>query len=338
MEGISRLIITPDKKSSLFSDEELRTRGRSFVKKDESLGFRLIANHKDKRYSINSEGFRGEEFPADFNSRFKILALGESTTFGWDVKDDESYPYYLMQELQNLLESEASAPNKARLKPSVPSFTKTLQKNQDIYVINGGVPSYTSAQTLLYMREILKKDKIQPDIILINILWNDIWYSSIANWHPNILIHQTTPKWLSFLTQHSRLFYALTIGADSKKAKKDIFNQKAYSYYIDNLKEMITLAKKHNIKIAFVEPPFDADHMSENLDEFQVTYSKRFLIETAKRYRKSMHQLAKEESIPILNHSLSLDHLHQNKLFLDALHPTPKGNKIMAKDISIGIL
>jgi len=312
MEGISRLIITPDKKSSLFSDEELRTRGRSFIKKDESLGFRLIANHKDKRYSINSEGFRGEEFPTDFNSRFKILALGESTTFGWDVKDDESYPYYLMQELQ--------------------------KNRKDIYVINGGVPSYTSAQTLLYMREILKKDKIQPDIILINILWNDIWYSSISNWHPNILIHQTTPKWLSFLTQHSRLFYALTIGADSKKAKKDIFNQKAYSYYIDNLKEMITLAKKHNIKIAFVEPPFDADHMSENLDEFQVTYSKSFLIETAKRYRKSMHQLAKDNGITVLNHSLSLDHLHQKQLFLDALHPTPKGNKIMAKDISNDIL
>ena len=315
MEGISRLLISKDKKSSLFSDEELRTRGRSFVEKDETLGFRLVPNYKDKRYSINSEGFRGEEFPKDFNSKFKILTLGESTTFGWDVKNDETYPYYLMQK---------------------------LQKNpKNVYVINGGIPSYTSAQTLLYMREIFKKDKIRPDIILINILWNDIWYSSISNWHPNILIHQKNPTWLSFLTQHSRLFYALTIGVageDSKKAKKDIFNQKAYTYYIDNLKGMINLAKKHNIQIAFVEPPFDADHMSENLDEFQVTYSKKFFIETAKKYRKSMQQLAKKEGIPILNHSLSLDHLHQPKLFLDALHPTPKGNKQIAEDIYTDVL
>ena len=305
IEGGSRLLITKDKKSSLFSDEELRTRGRSFVEKDEIRGFRLVANYQDERYGINSEGFRGEEFPKDFESRFKILALGESTTFGWDVKNHETYPHYLMQELQ--------------------------KKEPNHYVINGGIPSYTSAQTLLYMQEILEKGKIKPDIILVNILWNDLWYSTVKNWHPNILVHQKPPSWLSFLTQHSYFFHGLIVGLKKSTKEVDLFNKKAYTHYLSNLQDMILLAHKHHTKFVFIEAPFDADHMAERLDEFQIQYTKAFLIKTAKAYRNSMHQLAKENHISVLNHPLSLDHLHQKELFLDALHPTSKGDQLMAE-------
>jgi len=307
IEGISRVVIDKNQKEFLFSDEKLRVRGRPFVEQDEIKGFKLIPNYKDNLYTINKYGFRGEEFPNNFNNRFKILTLGESTTFGWDVKDNETYPYYLMKELE--------------------------KKYSNLYVINGGVPSYTSAQTLLYMKEILEKGKISPNLILVNIMWNDIWYSSVKNWHKNILIHQKPPKWLDFLAKNSYFVYGLIMGFKNNK-KTDIFNQRAYNYYLQNIENMINLAEKYNIEIKFIEPPFDADHLDGNLSEFQITYTKPFLIKTAKKYREGLKKLLKDREIKLINHSLSLDNLHQKNLFLDALHPTPQGNSIMAKDIS----
>ena len=308
IEGTSRLFISKEMRSSLFSDEDLRIRGRSFIQKDEKRGFALVPNFQNRNYHINSQGFRGEEFPKNFDSKFKILALGESTTFGWDVNDTQTYPYYLQQEFQ--------------------------KKEPNYYVINGGIPSYTSTQTLLYMKEILEKDKIKPNLILVNILWNDLWYSSVKNWHPNILVHQKPPLWLSFLTKNSYFFHGLLVGfTKSKEREVNLFNQRAYEHYMSNLKEMILLAQKYKTKIAFVEPPFDADHMAKHLNEFQIQYSKSFLIEIAKKHRKSMHKLAKKENISVLNHALSLDHLHQKEFFIDALHPTAHGNQLMAKEV-----
>jgi lysophospholipase L1-like esterase len=78
--------------------------------------------------------------------------MGESTTFGWRVRDDETYPYHLMRELN-------------RTAPS-------------IYVVNGGVPSYTSAQVYRYLKEILEGKILSPRAVVIDIMWNDLWYSS----------------------------------------------------------------------------------------------------------------------------------------------------------------
>ncbi len=128
----------------------------------------------------------------------------------------------------------------------------------------------------------------------------------------------------------------LVMGFKADK-KRDIFNQNAYNYYLKNIGKMIDLAQKYNIKIAFIEPPFDSDHLTEDLSEFQITYTKDFLIETAKRYREGLKQLLQNRGVELINHPLSLDNLHQQRLFLDALHPTPEGNRIMARSISFQI-
>ncbi len=161
-------------------------------------------------------------------------------------------------------------------------------------------------------------------------MWNDIWYSSIKNWHPNILIYQKPPSWLEFLLKNSYFFYGMVM---NNEKEKNVFNKEAYEQYLNNIENMIDIAKKHNTKIVFIEPPFDSDHMGEKLNEFQITYTKSFLIKTAKTYREGLKNLLKNKEIILINHPLSLDNIHQKKLFLDALHPTPEGNKIMAKEI-----
>jgi lysophospholipase L1-like esterase len=312
IEGISRFFIPGNTQKAIFNDKDLRVRGRPFVEHHSTRGFALKPNFQNTLYTIDHNGFRVTSTKTEKKPKFTILTMGESTTFGWMVKDNETYPYYLAQELQ--------------------------KKYPSTQVINAGIPSYTSSQVLAYLKEILTKKTIHPNIILINIMWNDIWYSTIQNWHPDILIYQKPPEWIVFLTKHSHLFKVLQEKAAQKEENSltDRFNKEALDYYKYNIEEMIRLCKSAHIPLYFIEPPLDADHISkEGLNEFHVRYTKPFLIKMGETYFRTLKQVASSKHIPVIQQSLGLQNLHQKTLFLDALHPTAEGNKIMAEDIAL---
>ena len=57
-------------------------------------------------YSINSEGFRGPEFMKNKpDNTYRIIAVGESTTFGTGVTYENTWPIILEKKLQNLSKS-----------------------------------------------------------------------------------------------------------------------------------------------------------------------------------------------------------------------------------------
>lgn len=93
---------------------------------------------------INRFGFRGEDVskqkPEDV---IRVIALGASSTFGYQDRDDETYPYYLEQDLN----ASAEATDGAR------SFE----------VLNFGIPHLDSAQILaLFSSEALD---FEPDVV-----------------------------------------------------------------------------------------------------------------------------------------------------------------------------
>lgn len=313
-EGISRIFFPESTLTPIFNDSKLRSRGRSFIEPHPNRGFSLKANFQNNLYQTNSLGFRNEEFPTKFEDQYyKILAIGESTTFGWQVNNNNTYPAQLMQ---------------------LATKKQVQIEGKNLYFVNAGIPSYTSSQARVYLEEILLKGQLKPDMVLLNIMWNDIWYSSVKNWHPDILIYQKPPAVLTWLLEYSRLAHLIIMGMPSEEKLTDIENPRALQKYKENLQAMIALAQQYNIKLAFVEPPIDADHMPEQgLNEFQIRYHKPFFIEQAKKYRSTMQTVASDEKHPVLNHHLSLDNLHQKSLFLDLLHPTEEGNAIMARNI-----
>lgn len=91
---------------------------------------------KTNRYGQRSPNFEPEK-PAH---EFRILSLGESTTFGLNVTNDETYS----AQLEKLLNRDKS-PLKYR-------------------VLNCGVPAYTSFQSLLYLKTVGAAFK--PDLVL----------------------------------------------------------------------------------------------------------------------------------------------------------------------------
>ena len=110
------------------------------------LDYRIRPNTRgmlmDCPVSINSRGFRGREIAAPKGAVYRIVAIGESTTFGMTYfKDDKPWPELLEQMIRE------------RLKPSRP-----------VEVVNAGVPGNDLSTNLLRLtRDILP---LQPDMII----------------------------------------------------------------------------------------------------------------------------------------------------------------------------
>ena len=92
--------------------------------------------------AINEQGYRDDPFGV--KNPLRIVALGDSATFGWDVEMDEAWP----QVLERMLRGEGL----------------------DVEVLNLGVPGYSSHQGLLLLPEVWK---LQPDILLVAYGRND---------------------------------------------------------------------------------------------------------------------------------------------------------------------
>ena len=96
--------------------------------------FSKIKHRRHFEVSTNSLGLRGVEIPEDGKTR--ILCLGDSVTFGWGVKEDETYPARLAQELNvNVINAGVpamkpssiaawAAQSGAQLKPDLVLFTR----------------------------------------------------------------------------------------------------------------------------------------------------------------------------------------------------------------------
>ena len=102
-------------------------------------------NLANTEFHTNSLGLRGDEVPDDGTVR--ILAIGDSCTWGWGVSESESYPSFL----QRMLDYNSGGHR----------YT----------VINAGIPGFTSYQGLLYLRE--RGALLRPEIVLIGYGFND---------------------------------------------------------------------------------------------------------------------------------------------------------------------
>ena len=112
-----------------------------------------LSDKADKRWSgmiANSHGFRNREFPLKKPAEtYRIVCIGDSTTFGFGVDWNEAWPH----RLEELLNARSSGSR--------------------IEVINAGVPGYTSFQGLQYAKQLLPE--LQPDLVVVTFGNNDGW-------------------------------------------------------------------------------------------------------------------------------------------------------------------
>jgi lysophospholipase L1-like esterase len=118
---------------------------------DPDVGKRMRPGWKGDEFGapveINSKGLRDREIPYEKPpGTFRILALGDSWTFGFRMNEPDAYP----RQLERLLAERARARADARR----------------IEVINAGVIGYSTDQEAAYLR--VEGWKYQPDLVLVN--------------------------------------------------------------------------------------------------------------------------------------------------------------------------
>lgn len=272
-------------------------------------GTALKPGYRDDLYRVNADGFRGAELPPDLDRYRLIAAIGDSTTFGWGVGEGEDYPSRLMERLR---------------RSGLP----------DVYVVNAGVPGYTSSQTLAYLRELLA-GPLGVDLVVASVLWNDVWYSTVAEWHPSLLLGQPPAAWRRWLRDHSGLYRCFAVSRAARSDQVDVFNAPAFDRYRSNVEEMARLARRQGTRLILLEPPFDGGRMpKDGLNRFHIRYTRSFFIDLAHRHLDAVAEVAERHGVPVVPHRLSIDSRSRRDLFLDTLHPNAQGNDLMAEDVA----
>lgn len=139
-------------------------------------GYELAPGHED----INSQGLRDREYPlVKPPNTFRILAIGDSLTFGAGVTQTETYA----KRLEAMLNE--------RLRDGDMRFD----------VLNAGVPGYNTSQELIHLKEVgLKFD---PDLILVGFNLSDAELGSLG------LKDVKSGKWLMRVKEWVKSNFAL---------------------------------------------------------------------------------------------------------------------------------
>jgi lysophospholipase L1-like esterase len=193
-------------------------------RRDALLGYAFRANCEavleGTPFSTNSLGLRSPEVRADGSVR--VLALGDSCTWGWAVGQDQSYP----AELQRRLDERDPA---ARFQ-----------------VINAGVPGYTSYQGLEYLRN--RGLALDPAIVIIAYGFNDLFETGDIEEQLRTLRASPRLFWIeSNLQQVSSFYRWMRWRADAVPKGSSV--RVTVEKHRRNLDEMIRLARAHGADV-----------------------------------------------------------------------------------------
>jgi len=175
--GMIAITHTPDLQQLNVSDSRLLWRLRPDVK---DFTVRTHKVYDDEvplpsafTVNTNSLGLRGAKEP-DLDSTFRILAVGDSTTFGLGVNDAETWPAQLERLLQ--------------------------ERRPGAEVFNAGVTGYSVYQSLTYLRE--SGFALAPNVVLLTCGSNDFdTGGKLTQRQQQEFLHSvrpTSPRWVTF--------------------------------------------------------------------------------------------------------------------------------------------
>jgi lysophospholipase L1-like esterase len=274
---------------------------------------RVQGRVKEKRVdftvSTNSFGLRSPEIEAK-QGRFRILAIGDSCTFGLGVDDHETWP----AKLEQLLNQRFSG---------------------GVEVINAGVPGYSSYQG----RRFLKTAglDLQPDLVIVSFGFNDadVWSSRTDLATARLLrMRQQLDRGAAML-QRSRFYQALTHLLRSHRAEPHENGEKkagtgvagsprvpAKRFY-QNLVEIQDLCAVRGIPVVFLIWPYRVQLQNDD-PEFKI-------------YQPLIARAGRETSSPVVDlfdaFRSALEEGGEDP-FIDHVHASPAGCLAAATEIA----
>ncbi len=315
-----------------------------YIIPDPDLFWALRPNHFSERagahgpieVTTNSLGLRYPELGAKQSDEYRILSLGESSTFGAYVSDDETYSAVLEALLNERL------------------------GDRRYQVINAGVSAYSSFQSLMYLE--LRGIKLAPDMVLFYHELNDYLPSSLrasnnteiglgltdkqlhashrAGFDRRLMAASAIYRFLSYRLASARLQQILAehqrvapgeiglrqLGAlpgvlsNSNGEKTEVqFDHESLPPRVSRLEraeildELRAFCKSEGIKLVIVHPAYAI----------------------TRRHNCFQTQFCEANDIPMMEayQSLHPDNEPPNKLYHDDAHPTPEGHARLAEGL-----
>ncbi len=191
---------------------------------------RVIESFFAPKANINRYGFRGGDSqvskPIDCS---RIVALGDSGTFGWEVSDSQAYP----QQLREILSSK--------------------YQSRKFDVINAGVPGYTSLQGLRLMRSHVMA--FRPDVVLICFGGNDGDLLPVADKDRHLRAWVLSLQSGLLRSRVYQLLYKLLIADRFVSRASSHYNwvpRVALEDFETNIHEMIRLAQRNGVGVVLM--------------------------------------------------------------------------------------
>lgn len=274
---------------------------------------------------VNSDGFVGAELEPRTPELWRIVAVGDSNTFGGG-DDVNTYP----AKLEQLLEQRVSGP--------LPRYE----------VVNAGIEGLNSSEALARLRS--KVLPLQPDVVTIYIGWNDLMKFDPTGQDANNELAGVSRSldrlWLVKGMRKLLFFYLRpytdppATGAESRTGR---FRDFSPSFYIDNLREMVRLVRESGARplIMTLATSVREDMDVEDLRSAHVYfpyyrsgYGVGDLLDLVAAYNRAVIQVAAAEQVPLLRLDQLFDRPDYRELFFDTMHPTEKGQWLLARALA----
>jgi lysophospholipase L1-like esterase len=272
----------------------------------------------DSQVRINRLGFRGPEISADKDGRFRIVALGESTTFGVTVEPgDRPWPEVLEDRIRRELVCDAP-----------------------VEVINAGVPGWTLAnQRGRFAAEILP---LRPDLILSYHGYNGFpWFFANLPGLP-FLPPPEVPTRPSRLLERAEKGWRLRAlrGRYARELDRSVLDTDvSTTMYAEEYRKLIRLSESGGSLLALASFNMAVNESSpEEVVEFyaQSFPEVRSAILANQLHTRLLRQLAKPPAVHFLDTSPGIDGEYRD-LFVDLIHFTQPGRERLAGNLLNGI-
>ena len=216
--------VSDNLKVNSFSNILLPDQRWKYYASDSVLFWKLRPN---KELDVNSDGFRGDVITRHkAPGTFRILALGDSCTFGWSVRAKESYP----QVLQLLLRARGG---------------------QAYEIVNAGVPGYSSYQVRL-----LYQDKLQlysPDVLIVFVGANDVALNMVSD-KERYVLPEVVVDAEAYLMQYVWSYAFMKYGIMKMMFGHGLTMRVTYEDHLKNLEEIKAAAVGRKIPVYFISP------------------------------------------------------------------------------------
>ncbi len=284
--------------------------------------------------TINSLGFRGEELDSKRDNEFRIISLGESTTFGAGVNDHESYSYLLAEQLDSLIDS-----------PIL------------FNVLNCGFSAYSSFQSFKYLE--LYGLSYEPDMVILYNEVNDylpstlrssgfnestsflsdpqLYNSRVRSFSRKIINKSKLLSYLSLIYARNKIIKLTSINKVNPLNNIGLNSRSSISNRLYNLEESrpadfnemnlgqrVTEAERYDILKNFVE-------LCQSKNLIFVLIHPSYL--NSNKHECLLTQFCNNNEVPYFESFNSL-HSQGQELYIDTWHPNIQGHKNIARDLA----